>query len=106
MCQSTDAISGDVIQLFNDICRQAGLNLTCQQVEVLRELAHSGDGATVDNLHLRLRARVPTLSRETVQQTLGALERSGVVHEIGRPDEVARPRARASSGARPAGALI
>jgi Fur family peroxide stress response transcriptional regulator len=98
MRQSRNATSGDVIQLLSDICRQAGFKLTRQRVAVLRELAHSGDGATVDRIHLRLQARLPTLSRETVRRTLGALERFGIVHEIRGPDEVARPSARASSG--------
>jgi Fe2+ or Zn2+ uptake regulation protein len=98
MSRSTNAISGDVIQLMGDICRQAGLKLTRQRVEVLRELARSGDGATVDKLHLRLQARLPTLSRETVRRTLGALERFGIVHEMDGPDAVSRPSARAASG--------
>jgi Fur family peroxide stress response transcriptional regulator len=87
-----------MIQLLSDICRRAGLKLTRQRVEVLRELARSGDGTTVDKMHLRLQARLPTLSRETVRRTLGALERFGIVHEIAGPDVVARPSARASSG--------
>ena len=98
MRQSRNAASSDVIQLLNDICRQAGLKLTRQRVEVLRELAHSGEGASVNRIHLRLQAKLPTLSRETVRRTVGALERCGVVHEIHGPVEVARPRA--SSGKR------
>jgi Fe2+ or Zn2+ uptake regulation protein len=42
MRQSRNVISGDVIQLLSDICRQAGLKLTRQRVEVLHEFARSG----------------------------------------------------------------
>ena len=98
MRQSRKAISDDMVRLLSDICRQAGLKLTRQRVEVLRELAHSGNGVTVDKMHLRLRSRLPTLSRETVRRTLGALERFGIVHEIDGHDEAARPSARVSSG--------
>jgi Fur family peroxide stress response transcriptional regulator len=98
MRQPRNAISGDVVQLLNDICRQAGLKMTRQRAEVLRELAHSGDEATVDKMHRRLRSRLPTLSRETVRRTLGALERFGVVHEIDGREEATRLSARGSSG--------
>jgi Fe2+ or Zn2+ uptake regulation protein len=88
MRQRTEAVSGDMIQLLSDICRQAGLKLTRQRREVLRELAHSGETASVDNIHLRLKARLPTLSRETVRRTLGAMESCGVVQRIHVPDGV------------------
>jgi hypothetical protein len=97
MRQSRNTPSGDVVQLLSDICRQAGLRLTRQRLAVLRELAHSGDGASVDRIHLRLQAKLPALSRETVRRTLGALERFGIVHEMRGPDEIALPGARASS---------
>ncbi|MGD0999626.1 MAG: transcriptional repressor [Candidatus Brocadiia bacterium] len=93
MCNSRDAASGDVMQLLSDICRQAGLKLTRQRVEVLRELAHSGDGATVDKIDCGLQARLPALSRKTVRRTLGDLERVGIVREIDNP----APRLRRSS---------
>jgi Fur family peroxide stress response transcriptional regulator len=73
MRQSRNVISGDVIQLLSDICRQAGLKLTRQRVEVLHEFARSGEGASAGKIHLRLRARLPRLSLETVRRTLGAL---------------------------------
>jgi Fur family peroxide stress response transcriptional regulator len=84
--------------LLSDICRQAGLKLTRQRVEVLHEFARSGEGASAGKIHLRLRARLPRLSLETVRRTLGALERFGIVHEIRRPDEAARPGARTPCG--------
>ena len=97
MRQSSDTTSGDINQLLSDLCRQAGLKLTRQRVEVLRELAHSGDEPSVDKIHARLQAKLPTLSRATVRRTIGALESFGIVQPI-HCDEVARPRARAFSG--------
>jgi len=97
MGQSRKATSGDIVQLLSDICRQAGFRLTRQRMEVLSELAQSGDGATADKIGLRLRARLPTLSRETVRRILGELKRFGIVREIDDPDEVGRSSARTSS---------
>lgn len=101
MGRSRNATSSDVMQLLSDICRRAGLRLTPPRVEVLRELARSGQDATAENIHFRLRTRLPTLSRSTVRRTLKDLERFGIVHEIGGPDKAART----SAGARSHGAL-
>lgn len=85
MRHSKNAAPGDVMQLLSDICRQAGLKLTRQRMEVLRELARSGDRATLDKIDHRLQARFPTLSRRTVQRTLGEFERVGIIHEVDKP---------------------
>lgn len=97
MFQSSDTTSDDVTELLSDICRQAGLKLTRQRVEVLRELTCSADEPSVDKIHARLQSKLPTLSRETVRRTLGSLERFGIIQPI-HCDEVVRPRARVSSG--------
>ncbi|MGO8702512.1 MAG: Fur family transcriptional regulator [Candidatus Brocadiia bacterium] len=85
MGRCRDAKSGDVMQLLSDICRQAGLKLTRQRVEVLRELAHSGDRATLEKIDRRLQARFPTLSRRTVRRALGEFERVGIIREVDKP---------------------
>jgi len=96
MSHSKNATSGDLMQLLSDICRQAGLKLTRLRLEVLREIAHSGDRATVDKIDCRLRARSPALSRNAVRRILGELERVGIVREIDGPGEVAQSKVWAS----------
>ena len=56
--------------------------MTRQRAAVLCELARSEDAPSVEKMHLRLRAEMPALSRQTVRRTLGALERFGIIHEL------------------------
>jgi Fe2+ or Zn2+ uptake regulation protein len=96
MSHSKGATSGDFMQLLADICRQAGLKLTRPRLEVLHEIAYSGDRATLDKIDRRVRARSPAISRNAIRRILRELERVGIVRETDCPDEVARSRAAAS----------
>jgi len=96
MAHSKDAISGDFMHLLTDICRQAGLKPTRPRLEVLQEIAYSGDGATLVEIDRRVRARSPAISRDAVRRIFGELERAGIVRKMDCADEVARPRAGAS----------
>jgi hypothetical protein len=98
MNRSKDTVSGDVIQLLSDVCRQAGLKLTRQQVQALRESADYEDAATADQMKSQLQVRLPALSRETLRETLGELQRAGIVREVENPDEIARSNEKESSG--------
>ncbi len=55
---------------FAESCRQAGLKLTHQRMEIFRELAAAVDHPTAETLHQRLVKRIPTLSLDTVYRTL------------------------------------
>ena len=97
MRQPRNDAAGDVVQLMSDICTQAGMKLSRQQVEVLREVAHSEGDPTAEKIHLRLRSRLPKLSRRAVRETLKELQRFGIIHKVAGPDEVVKSKARASS---------
>ena len=62
--------------------RQAGLRLTPQRLEILRELAAATDHPSAEELHRRLLGRFPTLSLDTVYRTLGTFVRHGLVHKV------------------------
>ena len=93
MSNSKAAASGDFMQLLTDICRQAGLKPTRPRLEVLHEVAYSGDRATLDVIDRRVRARSPALSRNAIRRVLGELARVGIVRETDGPDGAAGPRA-------------
>lgn len=82
-------VSEEMVQLFGDICRKAGVKLTQQRLEVFREIAGARDHPTVEELHRRLRQRLPTLALDTVYRTLDTLERFGVVLRLQAPDGAA-----------------
>ena len=67
---------------FKAACREAGLKLTHQRLEIYRELAVSVDHPSAEVLHQRLTNQIPTLSLDTVYRTLGTFSRHGLVHKV------------------------
>lgn len=75
---------------FERKCREAGVKLTHQRVEIFRQLAQTGahpDARTVFN---GVRQRIPTMSLDTVYRTLWLFNDLGLVTTLGPPRESAR----------------
>jgi Fur family peroxide stress response transcriptional regulator len=70
--------------------RDSGLRLTHQRLEIFRELLEAGDHPTAEQLHRRLRDRIPTLSLDTVYRTLTTLVTHGMVKRIETAESQAR----------------
>jgi Fur family transcriptional regulator, peroxide stress response regulator len=86
--------SGQVVQKnfeeFADACKKAGLRLTHQRLEVYRELAQSTDHPSAENLHQRLRRKIPTISLDTVYRTLATLAGHGLINKVDTIESQAR----------------
>ncbi|KAB0667395.1 transcriptional repressor [Oryzomonas japonica] len=70
------------LRRFGDACREAGLKLTHQRLEIFSELARSPDHPSVEALHQRLRKKIPTLSLDTVYRTLATFTRHGMITKV------------------------
>jgi len=70
------------LRWFGDACREAGLKLTHQRLEIFRELARSADHPSAEELHQRLRKKIPTLSLDTVYRTLATFARHGMINKV------------------------
>jgi Fur family peroxide stress response transcriptional regulator len=68
---------------FQTVCRDAGLKLTHQRIEVFREVASSNDHPDAEAVFQGVRERVPTVSLDTVYRTLWLLEDLGLVATLG-----------------------
>jgi Fur family peroxide stress response transcriptional regulator len=68
---------------FTDAARKAGVKLTHQRLEIFREVASSIEHPPVEAVFRAVRARIPTVSLDTVYRTLWMLEELGVVTTIG-----------------------
>jgi Fur family peroxide stress response transcriptional regulator len=66
---------------FEGTCRQSGMKITHQRMEVFRELARADDHPDAETLYRNVRRRVPALSRDTVYRTLLSLEEKGLVRK-------------------------
>jgi Fur family transcriptional regulator, peroxide stress response regulator len=68
---------------FKAAFRQAGVKLTHQRLEVFRELAGRIDHPDAEAVFLAVRARMPTVSLDTVYRTLWLLSELGLITRLG-----------------------
>jgi len=71
------------IDRFAQTCRQAGMKVTHQRMEVFRELAGSDEHPDAETVYQRVRKRVTGISRDTVYRTLAAMESEGLIRRTG-----------------------
>jgi Fur family peroxide stress response transcriptional regulator len=62
--------------------RDAGLRLTHQRLEILRTIAADETHPDVETVYEAVRAKVPTISLETVYRTLATLTERGLISRI------------------------
>jgi Fur family peroxide stress response transcriptional regulator len=75
---------------FTAACRDAGVKLTHQRLEIFREVAASLEHPDAETVHRGVRARMPTVSLDTVYRTLWLLNDLGLVATLGPRRERAR----------------
>lgn len=78
------------LRRFGDACREAGLKLTHQRLEIFGELVRSPDHPSAEALHQRLRRKIPTLSLDTVYRTLATFARHGMIKKVETVESQAR----------------
>jgi Fur family peroxide stress response transcriptional regulator len=67
---------------FEALCREKGLKLTHQRLEIYREILAAVDHPSVDALFQRVRQNIPSISLDTVYRTLAMLEEVGMIKRI------------------------
>jgi Fur family peroxide stress response transcriptional regulator len=75
---------------FEAACRDAGIKLTHQRLEVFREVAATVEHPDAETVYNGVRQRVPTISLDTVYRTLWLLEDLGLITTLGPRRERAR----------------
>lgn len=68
---------------FETVCRDEGIKLTHQRMEIFREVAQTGDHPDAEQVFQRVRDRMPTVSLDTVYRTLWLLNDLGLVATLG-----------------------
>ncbi len=62
--------------------RERGMRLTHQRLEVVRQIASTDEHPDVETIYCGVKARVPTISLDTVYRTLGALADLGLIARV------------------------
>ena len=78
------------IKRFEHVCRDAGIRLTHQRMEIFREVAQTGDHPNAEVVFKRVRERMPTVSLDTVYRTLWLLNDHGLITTLGSSRERTR----------------
>jgi Fur family transcriptional regulator, peroxide stress response regulator len=68
---------------FVEQCRELGIRLTHQRLEIYRELAKTEEHPAAEAIYNRVRKRMPTVSLDTIYRTLNLLEQKGVISKVG-----------------------
>ena len=74
---------GRRLERFQAACRRAGVKLTHQRLEIFREIAGSTEHPDAETVYRGVRARVPTVSLDTVYRTLWLLDGLGLITTLG-----------------------
>jgi Fur family transcriptional regulator, peroxide stress response regulator len=75
---------------FETVCRDEGVKLTHQRMEIFREVAQTVDHPDADQIFQRVRDRIPTISLDTVYRTLWRLKDLGLIVPLGSSRERTR----------------
>ena len=75
---------------FACVCRDKGIKLTHQRLEIFREVAQTLDHPDAEQVMQRVRERLPTVSLDTVYRTLWLLKDLGLVVPLGSSRERTR----------------
>jgi Fur family peroxide stress response transcriptional regulator len=87
---SSNEMFQEKLTAFESACREAGLRLTHQRLEIYRELAMADDHPSAEVLHQRLRRKIPTISLDTVYRTLATFESHGLISKVNTVESQAR----------------
>ncbi len=88
--KTSDKEVGRRMAHFKNVCREAGVKLTHQRLEIFQELAQSGDHPDAEQVYRNVRERMSTVSLDTVYRTLWMLNDLGLITTLGPPRERSR----------------
>lgn len=78
------------LEEFEHACRESGLRLTHQRIEIFRELAAAEDHPSAELIYQRLRRWMPTLSLDTVYRTLSTFAEYRLIKKVETVESQAR----------------
>lgn len=80
--ETSQAFRKQKLEELRELCRETGLKLTHQRMEILRELAQTTDHPSAETVFHRVREKLPSVSLDTVYRTLNTLAEQGLVTRV------------------------
>jgi Fur family peroxide stress response transcriptional regulator len=80
--ETRDHLSKEKIALFRTVCREQGIKVTPQRLEIFLEIVRARDHPSAEDVYTRVKTRLPTISLDTVYRTLATFERCGLVAKV------------------------
>lgn len=77
-----DQVSSAKIALFRRVCRERGIKVTPQRLEIFFEIVRAKDHPSAEDVYDRVKTRLPTISLDTIYRTLATFERCGLVAKV------------------------
>ncbi len=71
------------MERFEEVCRNSGIKLTHQRMEIFREVAQTGVHPDAKKVYQGVCERMPTISLDTVYRTLWMLKDLGLITTLG-----------------------
>ena len=75
---------------FEQICKEKGIKLTHQRMEIFHEMTVSEEHLSAEEIHKRLKPKLPMMSLDTVYRTLSTLEQYGIITRVNILDDRVR----------------
>ncbi|MBN2568586.1 MAG: transcriptional repressor [Deltaproteobacteria bacterium] len=70
------------LEAFVKRCRDNGIKVTHQRMEIFREIALSDTHPSVEDIYHKLRSKLPMISLDTVYRTLSTFEQIGILSKV------------------------
>jgi Fur family transcriptional regulator, peroxide stress response regulator len=78
------------LEIFYNLCRQKGLKITPQRIEVYKALMACSEHPSVEAIYNKVKERLPNISFDTVNRTLNTFNDMGAAFIVGGSDDVKR----------------
>jgi Fur family peroxide stress response transcriptional regulator len=77
-----DEFSEEEFNAFRKVCKERGIKVTPQRLEIFREVMKAQDHPSAEDIYKRVKDRLPSISLDTVYRTLAALESFGLIGRV------------------------
>ncbi len=78
------------LKKFEQLCRENGIKITHQRMEIFREIASSSDHPSVEQMYNNLKPKLPMISLDTLYRTLSTFETIGIISKVSVSDNRGR----------------